>query len=111
MSTSGTIADGQVKTSASVIYSVPTVGVEHVVVTYLGMLNTNAAEQTIFIYLRRKGTTERKMRRFVLKQNQHGQWISRNEDPTLSPGDAVLMETTTAAAVDYIMCGTVAKNA
>ncbi len=104
-STSGTLGDGQAATTATAIYTVPDTK-KNTVITYLGFLNTSATEQTIFIYLRRKGGTNRKMRRFVLKQNQNGQWISRNEDPTLSPGDSILMDTTTASVLDYLLCGT-----
>ncbi len=98
------LGDGQVATSSTVVYTVPE-SVSSTTLTYLALFNTNAADQTIAIYIQRHGSTSRQVGRFVLKQNQRGHEFI-DAEPFLSPGDKVLLSTTTASAVDYMLSGT-----
>ena len=103
------LADGQVSSSASSVYShFSSSGNTSATLTSLSLFNTSATQQTIFLYFRRFGsTTNRKIRRFVLAQNQHAQAFSLDDSLVLSPGDELLLETTTASVVDFVLGGIV----
>ena len=100
------LADGQVASTSTLVYQAP--GNQSVTLTYLSLYNTNATKQTVNVYILRSGSsTARQIRRFTLEQYQHAQGISAEEQPTLSPADKILMSTTTASAVDYVISGDV----
>ena len=99
------LADGQVRSSAATIYSQS--GSSAVTLTYLSLFNTSATTQTVALYVKRIGSTNRQIRRFVLKQNQHAQAFSLDDQLVLSPGDAILLSTTTISVVDFVLAGDV----
>lgn len=101
--TAGTLADGQVATSAAAIYTVPAGTVT--VLKYINFYNTNSATQTLSVYITRSGGTRRQVIRQVLDQYQSLALLSEGESLTLSTGDALEADTTTASAVDYIVSG------
>ncbi len=99
------LADGTAATSATAIYTVPA-NKSNATITYLGMFNTNATQQIVGVYLKRYGqVSSRQIRRFVLDQNQHAEAFRTDIQPTLSPGDSILLGTTTASALDYFLSG------
>ena len=96
------LADGQVATSAATGDEYVAVG--NVRLTFMSLFNTNAANQTVVVYLRRFGSTNRVVARFILKQYQRGSAFI-DDQPYLSKGDALVVETTTASAVDFFLSG------
>ena len=99
----GTLADGQVATSAGAIYTVPASTVA--VLKFVNFYNTNAATQTLNVYITRSGGTRRQLIKQTLIQDQSLALLSEGETLTLSAGDALEADTTTATAVDYIVSG------
>jgi hypothetical protein len=102
-----TLADGQAATTATAIYELGgRKGSSSALLTYLSLFNTNAATQTVIVYVKRHGSSNRTIGRFVLVQNQRVEVFAQDQ-PYLSPGDQVLLETTTASALDYVLAGEV----
>lgn len=97
------IAEGQVQTTKQPLYTIAhRKGVRLEMVNFF---NDNAATQILILYLKRKGGTSRKLRRYCLDQDQAGAYLSRGETLSLSSGDELEAETTTANAVDYVITG------
>jgi hypothetical protein len=69
------------------------------------MFNTNAATQTIDVWLRRSGGSARRIHRAVIAQNESVEFLDQGETIELSAGDTIEAQTTTASAVDYIVTG------
>lgn len=67
--------------------------------------NINAAAQTAILYLQKQFSTSRKLRQFVLQQNEGGEFLEPGEVLTLENGDQLLAETTTANAVNFAVLG------
>jgi hypothetical protein len=99
------LADGQLATSKGALYTVPA-GVT-VYPRFLSLFNTNAATQTILIYLKRSGSTSRSLRRYELEQYESALVFDRHDDLALSAGDVIEGATTTASAVEYFLGGEV----
>lgn len=101
--TGKSIADGQVSNAKAAIYTVgaATVGFVKQVTFY----NTNAAVQTLEVWIKRSGGTSRQRRRFTLAQDESVDLLDDGESIELSTGDAIEARTTTAAAVDYMVLG------
>jgi len=98
------LADGQIANSSTVVYTVPE-SVVSVKLTYLALFQTHATTQTITVHIQRHGSTSRQVGRWSLKQNQRGHEFV-DAPPFLSPGDKLLLGTTTASAVDFTLSGT-----
>ena len=97
------IADGQVANSQTAIYTVPASTVAFL--KQATFFNTNAAAQTLLIWLKRSGGTSRKHRTFTLAENESVDLLDSGATLELSTGDAIEASTTTAAAVDYVVMG------
>lgn len=100
--TAKALADGQLATTAggAAIFTAT-------VTTYvkkLTLFNTNAASQTIVLYINFSGTN-RSFRRYVLAQNESADVLIDGESILLSAGDSIQATTTTATAVDYTVAG------
>lgn len=95
------LADGQLATSITDIYTAA--ADKAVYPSLLTLFNTNAASQTILIYVTRAGSAARKIYRAVLAQNESA-WCDL-KGLILSEGDKIGAETTTATAVDYTLSG------
>lgn len=94
------LADGQLPAAKGTLYTVPAA-----TSTYLhnvNVYNTNAAAQTLVIYLNTSGTS-RKYRQIVLAQDESAEVFT--QPLQLQTGDLVEGVTTTAAAVDYTVTG------
>ena len=98
--TAKSLADGQVATSAGAIYTATAT----TYVKQVTFFNTNAADQTILVYINRAGT-DRKIRRFVLAQNESADLLDGAQSIILENGDIIKAETTTTTAVDYVVWG------
>ena len=102
------LAEGQVDTSASAIYTAPQRtsrdGARTTDVDSLIFFNENAATQTIIVYHLQGGGSNRKIARFVLAQNERAV-MEQGDLPRIKLGDQILAETTTASAVNYYVSG------
>ena len=93
------LADGQLASSKSTLYTVPvsTVGL----VKYMSFFNTNTTNETVILYLNASGTS-RRIARFVLGQNESA---AIDCSLSLQAGDLIEAQTTTASMVDYVITG------
>ena len=98
----GSLASGQVANAVAAIYTAST----RVVVRSLNFYNTNAAGQTINVYITRSGQTRRQLyRSSSIAQYARLAFLSGGEVLILSGGDTIDADTTTASAVDYYIGG------
>lgn len=106
---SGTLAAGQVSNSQAAIYTAPSGGGDVAVyVRSLSLYSTNAAAQTLKLWVKRSGGTSRRWRpRFVFAQDESAEVLDEGNVLLLSPGDAIEAETTTNNGVDYVITGVV----
>lgn len=94
------LADGQVANSLGDIYTVGALTKAYV--RTLNFFNTNAATQTILVYLKPAGGTDREIARYVLAQNERAEY---GRSFAMGAGDKIRAVTTTAAAVDFVASG------
>jgi hypothetical protein len=98
------LADGQLPNAQAAIYTVP--GGVTAYVKQVLFFNTNAATQTIDVWIDTSGTP-RQWRRFELAQNQSASLLSEGESLQLVAGCSIQAVTTTASAVDYTITGVI----
>jgi hypothetical protein len=96
--TADLLADGQLPAAKAAIYTVPGSTVAYV--RTIKLYNTNAATQTILVYI--NGGTSRKQYRCVLAVNESAEIDDRL---TLGAADTIEAESTNAASVDYTVHG------
>lgn len=98
------IADGQLATSDTALYTVSSTG--KVWITSIRLFNTNAATQTALIGMRPSGGgTTRTLGRFVMAQNQSAEVVIKGDPLALGSSAKLMGYTTTASAVDYLVSG------
>lgn len=100
--TAKVLADGQFATSKGTLYTVP--GSTKTYVKFFSVHNTNAATQTVNVYLK-PGATSRQVVRLSLAQNESANILDIVGSFTLEAGDLVEGDTTTASALDYVITG------
>ena len=114
------LADGRIQTAVTreVIFVIgPTddldltfdtdvINFERVTVNKITLFNNIQTIQTVILYVRRKFGNFRKLRQYVLMQNESAEYLSGGEILSLQPGDVLEAETTTADAVDFVVYGT-----
>lgn len=93
------LAEGQVAVSVGAIYTVP--GSTTAYVNRVVFFNTNAATQTLLVYVDGSGTN-RTQYRITLAQNESA---VIDDNITLEAGDLIEAETTTGSAVHYTVHG------
>ncbi len=98
--TPAALADGQLATTKTTLYTVPASTILYP--TLLVCFNTNAASQTIIIYVNKSGAS-RTYARAVLIQNERMELHFNGE--ILEAGDLIEGQTTTATAVDFVLSG------
>jgi hypothetical protein len=101
--TAGELGNGTVTNSQAAIFTATAD-----VATYvkgLALYNTNAADQTVQLWLKHSAGTARKWKRFVLAQNEHVDVIDGGDARMLENGTAIQAQTTTNGAVDYWIDG------
>jgi len=114
------LAEGTVPATAEIIFKVgQSIGdkltfetnvfnFEEVLVDKITFFNNIITQQTVILSLRRKSGGFRKLRQFELKINESAEYLQAGEFLPLEAGDELEGETTTADAVDFIVCGTLA---
>lgn len=100
------LADGQLPDAQGAIYT-SAAGTKSLVRKFT-LANTNAATQTIDLYLNVSGTP-RLMRRIELLQFESADVLSDGEEIVLDGGDSIEAVTTTTAAVDFYIGGATEK--
>ena len=96
------MADGQLPTSSAALYTVAASTTTWV--KFFNLYNTNAAAQTILIYINVSGT-DRLWRRVVLEQNESADLLDPGQSLQLEAADIIKGVTTTGSAVDYVITG------
>lgn len=97
------LSDGQVATTTGAILTVDSS--VNVMVRSATFFNTNAATQTLNIYVTRSGGTRRQLYQTSVAQNASYDLLSSGEVMCLSSGDVLEADTTTTTAVDYLITG------
>ncbi len=97
------LGDGQVATSTDAIYTSPSS--LYTLIRSCCFYNTNAATQTLDVYVTRSGGTRRQLYQVSLAQYESFNMVSAGEVFSLSPADALEASTTTTTAVDYLLTG------
>lgn len=97
------LADGQVATTTGAILTVD--DSINVMIRSATFFNTNAATQTLNIYVTRSGGTRRQLYQTSIAQNASYDLLSSGEVLCLSGGDALEADTTTTTAVDFLITG------
>ena len=100
--TAASLADGQLASTKGTIYTSSSV---KTVVKALTVFNTNAADQTVSLYVKRSGSSSRQFFRAILAQNEFSYALSDGEVFVLSDGDVIEGDATNATAVDYSIMG------
>jgi hypothetical protein len=100
--TAKSLADGQLSNSKTTLYTVPVSAIAYV--KFFSLHNTNAVTQTYIVYVTRSGGASRIIAYGTLTQHSTVRIID-TESLSLSAGDLIEAETTTAAAVDYLIAG------
>lgn len=95
------LADGQLPTSQTAIYTSPASTKTRV--RKFTLFNNNAAAQTIDLWININAA--RKFRRVVLLQNESADVLAGEEEIILDGADTIEALTTTASAVDYYLGG------
>lgn len=98
-----TLADGQLAITQTVLYTVPALTTCYV--KRFSIFNTNAAEQTVEVWINPSGSAARRWRRYVLAQNESADMLDDSDALLLPPGAKIEARTTTASAVDYFVMG------
>jgi len=96
------MGDGQLATTKGTLYTVPSVTSAYV--KTFTVFNTNAATQTVIIYLK-PSATSRKVIQLSLAQNESANVVDLIGQFILETGDLIEGETTTTTAVDYFIAG------
>ena len=112
------LADGKIPVARTVVFTVgPTtaldgtfdtdiINFEKVIINKITLFNTIQTIQTVILYVRQKFGEFRKLRQYVLMQNDSAEYLQGGEILSLRPGDVLEAETTTADAVDFVVYGT-----
>lgn len=100
--TSKVLAEGQFATSKGTLYTVP--GSTGAYVKSFNVYNTNAATQTVNVYLK-PGSTSRQIVKLTLLQNESANLIDLVGSFNLEAGDLIEGDTTTTTALDYVITG------
>ena len=96
------LAEGQFATTKGTLYTVPGATVAYVKAFLV--YNTNAATQTVNVYLK-PGGTSRQIHKLSLLQNESANIIDLVGSFNLEAGDLIEGDTTTTTALDYIITG------
>lgn len=105
----GSLADGQVQDAKTPIYTAPSSSNDVAVyVKTLSLYSTNAAQQTVLLWITRAlGGSRRWRPRYVFAQDGSAEVLGAGETVILSPGDSIEAQTTTDNGVDFVITGVV----
>ena len=98
------LADGQLPSSQAAIFTVP--ASNRAIVNYIHLHNTGTGPETVTLWLKRSGSTARVfIREPALEADATLFPLEPSEEFTLSAGDTIEAQTTTATTVDYFITG------
>ena len=100
--TAKVLGEGQLANTKGTVYTVPASTVAYI--KCFTVFNTNAATQTVNIYLK-PGSTSRQVIRLSLAQYESANLLDLLGSFSLEAGDLIEADTTTASAVDYVITG------
>ena len=103
------LADGQVSDSKAIIFEVgdsAVLDITKALVEKIVVFNTNATEQTVNLFIKKRFGVSRQVRQFGLQQNAGGEYLEPGESLPIDIGDEIEASTTTAGAVDFVVFGT-----
>ena len=100
------LADGQLASSASTLYTAPTA---NAIIKAFVLFNTGSSEQTANVYITRSGSSRRQLYQFILPTKTAASVVTDGEVWSLSAGDVIEGDTTSGLIVDYTIMG--AENA
>ena len=98
---SATFASGVLPTTAGEIYR----AIKPTSIEMINLFSTNAAQQTVYIYIRRGQARETKRTYARIVMDQYIRADPCDTPLHLSVGDVIMGMTTTANAVEYIIAG------
>lgn len=99
-STPKILAEGQVTAAKGTIYTVP--ASKQAIIRTVAFTHVAGATQTVQLYVKKSGSTSRKFSRAQIATNE----FAHEEDiGTLSAGDELEAETTSATSVDFSIHG------
>jgi len=96
-------ADGQLPTTQTVLYTVPVSTTSYV--KRFSIFTSNAAEQTVEVWINPTGAAARRWRRYVLAQNESADMLDDSDALLIPSGGKIEARTTTGSAVDYFIMG------
>jgi len=93
------LGNGQVANSQTTIFTATADVTTYV--KHLSLYSTNAAQQTVQLWLKHSGGTARKWKRYVLEQDEQVDVIEGGEAYMLDEGTEIQASTTTNNGVDW----------
>ena len=102
------LSQGQVATTTGTILDSVSVFTK---VEFCRFFNTNAATQTLKVYITRSGGTRRQIDQQTIAQNVFYDLLASGEVFNLSPGDVLEADTTTTTALNYFISGEIESKA
>lgn len=103
------LASGQLQTTQSTIFEADGANIfssADFIIEKITFFNTNAAQQTARLFIKKRNGTARQLRQFQMLENEGGEYLEPGEFLDLDNGDALQALTTTASAVDFVVFGT-----
>jgi hypothetical protein len=100
--TSKVLASGQLGAAKATIYTVP--GATKAYVKYFSVVNTGVGSEVVKVYVNPAGTS-RRIPSGTLASGESASLLTNGEVLILEAGDLIEAETTSAATVDYFICG------
>ena len=112
------LAEGTIPATPEIIYRVGqsvgdkttfetgVIDFDRITLDKITFFNNIQTQQTVILSMKRKSGGFRKLRQFQLKINESGEYLQAGELLPLRAGDELEAETTTADAVDFVVCGT-----
>lgn len=98
------LADGQLPTTKTALYTVPANATAFAPFFSVRVI-AGAATQTVRWFLKKSGSTSREQPQVVIAADESADLLYGDRRATLSAGDVIEGQTTTAAKVDYVISG------
>ncbi len=108
------LADGTIPSTRAAVFTVGDEGPDFhtdvihftkVNITKITLFNNISTVQTVILYVKKKFGELRKLRQYILKQNESAEYLEPGESMSLQAGDILEAETTTDDAVDFTVIG------
>jgi len=102
------LAEGQIAITQSTIFEVKDTSVLQITkadVNKVTFFNTSPITQTAILYVKKFDGIARKLRQFILRENEGGEYLEPGDKLELDHGDVLQAETTTADVVNFVVFG------